>query len=174
MLPIVGTLLVALQGIGTALVLAFGGLYLQRIGTLPPEHTRAISVAYKQLFLPALLFTRAAIVLKSTDDLALGLHMTAANFVVVGVGMTIAYVLCLIVRPASHFRKAFRVMIWMNNALALPIVLCTSVISFDAHFSKDRDADGARATGLIAFYCMSYQIFQWSVKSAPIIEIIVM
>jgi predicted permease len=163
MLPIIGTLLVALQGIGTALVLTFGGLYLQRIGTLTPEHTRAISLAYKQLFLPMLLFTRTAMVLKSADDLTLGLHMTAANFVVVGVGMAVAHLLCLLVKPTSHFRKAFRVMIWMNNALALPVVLCTAVISFDERFAEDRDGAGARATGLIAFYCMSYQLFQWGV-----------
>jgi predicted permease len=161
MLPILGTLLVSFQGIGQAIVLSLGGFYLQRSGALTQSDTRAISVAYKKLFLPMLLFTRAAMVLKTADDLALGLHMTAANCVVVGVGMVVGYVLRIIARPAPHFRKAFRVMIWMNNGLALPIVLCTAVISFDPHFAENRKADSDRAVGLLAFYCMSYQIFQW-------------
>ena len=127
MKPVVGTLLVALQGIGTALVLTFGGVYLQRIGTLSAEHTRSISVAYKQLFLPMLLFTRTAMVLKSTEDLALGVNMTIANILVVSVGMIVGHLLCIVFRPSAHFRRAFRVLVWMNNVRQMALFIISSL-----------------------------------------------
>ena len=42
-------------------------------------------------------------------------------------------------------------------------MLCTAVISFDGRFAADREGQSARVTGLIAFYCMSYQLFQWGI-----------
>ena len=151
---------VALKGIMIAILILFGGVFLQRSKVIEPRDVKSMAVSYAKMFLPCLLFTRVARTVNSFEDLSHSGYMTIANCCVVGVGTSVGFVLRWLCRPALSFRKAFVVCVWMQNAAALPIVLAGAVITFDPHFADEREAAIERAIGFIAFYSVSNQFFQ--------------
>lgn len=159
----------SIRSVGTAVTLAFVGVYLHRRNFVSSEGKRTLARISQQVTFPLFLFTKICYcnqdwssepcpdVTKSLRDVWILLFWPA---VVVGIGLSVGYGAAIVSgTPKSQFRSVLAAC-GFGNSTGLPITLLTVV---HANFPSTSDLGKIDPTLFLSVYLLLYPVLQWGV-----------
>ncbi|GMI19542.1 hypothetical protein TeGR_g3380 [Tetraparma gracilis] len=166
MLP---TFLTTLHAIGTISVMALCGVYLHRLGSLPPAGKRALALASSQLTVPALLFTKILYCSQDWSDepcpdvtatLGYTWPMLFLPVYVVSVGLLVGHAAAALTSTPRESRRYAAASVAFGNSTSLPITLLQAIHS---SFSGSSELGAVDPALFLSVYLIIYPLLQWGV-----------